>query len=307
MAFGWVKRLLGNTQGTSGHRPQENRAVSHPTPVSVPALPAQPTATVVDYDTVVNLPWLISFDIEMEKYGFEGVHAKIKVTAGTSVYVDATNQRARIIEPSGRIRSWDRTAQLMANPAEPSWQMTWLVKDSDNPQIIFSPMTENCDDEIIQKSGYEFYCEGIEGNEEVRFAQMLKLLKDPFYNPLGFPLQSGIYKQEMVSECFDLNFGENGSPPRLSMVAETMPAQLDFPYQTEINVVEPISVDGDTIPAGYYRTEVRGFHVKTGEVRSISVYHMGNRFNMSGAQMVEYIHRGKIEILNILQDERPNF
>lgn len=257
----------------------------------------------------LELPWLKPYDVEMEKVGVAGVHALPRLEPGTRAFTDIASQKAVAVEPSGRVRSWNKNGRLRYDPEERSWDMEWLELGSqENPQVSFIPMDEDCDDEIVQATGYQFESSNLEGKHDVYFPLMVELLRDPLYNPAGFPLRSGIYKADMNRVTFELNFGEDGSAPSLKPVPETLPAPLDFPYRTEINVARALrDANGEEIGPGYYRTRVTSFNTITGEVRSMEVRRQSTKFKLSGEDIVRHMHSGNIELLNVLQEHWPNF
>lgn len=273
----------------------------------MPENESRPTFT-VPTEMTISLPWLRPYDEQMEKVGVQGVHVNITVPAGANIFIDASNERARVLYPDGRVLVWHRNAYLRYSPDENSWHMTWReLGNHAEPQVFFEPMTEDCDDEIVAASGYQFSAQDLEGKQDAYFPMLAALLRDPFFNPAGFPLKSGLYKDEFNSITFELNFGEDGSPASMKAVEDTLAATLDFPYRTEIEVHEDINLDGTVMPEGYYRTEVRSFNTVTGEVLKIQVRHIHQKFTVTGEQMLRLLHEGKAEILNVLQEEWPNF
>ncbi|NKX68283.1 hypothetical protein HEP89_29540 (plasmid) [Labrenzia sp. 5N] len=265
----------------------------------------------VQSDTIINLPWLRPHDQQMEQFGYEGVHANVRVPAGANVYVDVANQKARIQEPGGRVYSWYRNGKMRYNPNEKSWDMKWLELGSgSDAQASFRPMYDGCDDEIVQASGYEFEADGLEGKQDTYFPQFVELLRDPFFNPAGFRLESGLYKSDMTGICFYLNFGEDGSKPRLEPIEETLPATLDFPYRAIISLNEDLSPSSseDAIPSGGYHSRVTSFHIATGAVRTIEIRDKNHHsYKISGDDMVQYMHEGKIELISVLEENWRNF
>lgn len=257
----------------------------------------------------LELPWLKTYDLEMEKVGVSGVHAEPRLEPGTRAYVDVANQKAVAIEPSGRVRSWNKNGRLHYDPDERSWEMEWLETGSDdNPRVWFTPMDEDCEDEVVLETGYQFESSNLEGKQDTYFPLMVELLRDPLFNPAGFPLPSGIYKADMNQVRFELNFGENGAAPSMRPDPESLPAPLDFPYRTEINVTRPIAdAKGEDVAPGYYRTRVTGFNTITGEVRTLEVRGERTKFRLGGDAIVRHIHSGDIELLNVLQEHRPSF
>lgn len=263
----------------------------------------------VHVETTIKLPWLRPFDEDMESVGYAGVHANITAKPGSNAYIDVEQQKARIQSPDGWVFSWFRNGKMRYNPRENSWDMTWLERGAEeDAQASFSPMSEDCDDEIVQASGYEFEASGLENKQATYFPLFVELLRDPFFNPAGFPLKSGLYKADMTSICFELNFGEDGSKPSLQPVKDTLPAPLDFPYMTEIGVLEDVILpDGEVMPHGYYRTQVTSFNTITGAVLNLKVRHEDRSFKVSGDDMVRFMQEGKVELLNVLKEHWPNF
>lgn len=235
----------------------------------------------------------------------------VEAPAGSTVYVDAPNRRARIIYPDQRIKAWDGFKVLDARPDRQTWMITWNIPGDDrSPRISFSPAGDYIDDEIVDivmQTGFEFYAEDIQGDENTRWPEFVRMVKDPLLNPAGFPLRSGVYVHAFVS--FKLNFGEDGSVPTMEPVYETLPPTLDFPYQAEINIVRPFTHDGQQVPAGWFRTKVTGYRTDTGEVTDIECRSSDFqvKFNMGGAQLVRLIHEGRVELLNVVEDRMPNF
>lgn len=257
----------------------------------------------------IELPWLKPYDLDMEKVGVPGVHAVPRLEPGTRAYVDIGSQKAVAVEPNGRVRSWNKNGRLQYDPEERSWDMEWLELGSqENPRVFFTPMEDDCEDEVVQETGYQFESNNLEGKQDSYFPMMVELLRDPLFNPAGFPLRSGIYKADMTEIRFELNFGESGSKPSLRAVPESLPAPLDFPYRTEINVNRSIrDTKGEEISPGYYRTRVTSFNTRSGEVRALEVRRQSTKFRLSGEEIVRHIHGGDIELLNVLQEHWPNF
>lgn len=257
----------------------------------------------------LELPWLTPYDREMEKVGYAGVHAVPRLEPGTRVFVDLAIQKAVAVAPDGKVTSWYRNGRMRYDPDDRSWDMEWLELGSQsNPRVTFTPMDEDCDDEIVQESGYQLETNDLEGKQDSYFPLMVELLRDPLYNPAGFPLKSGTYKAEMAEIRIRLNFGEDGSRPSLIPVEESLPAPLDFPYRTEIEVARGIAAaNGEIVPPGYYRTRVTSFNTRTGEARSIEVRHQSQKFKINGESIVRAIHDGDIKMLNVLQEHWPNF
>lgn len=237
-----------------------------------------------------------------------GIYAHVEAPAGSTVYVDAASRKARIIYPDQRVRAWDGFKVLDVRPDKQTWMMSWnLLNDLKSPRIIFNPMDEYNDDEIVQQTGFEFYAEDIEGSERTYWPEFVKMVKDPFLNPAGFPLRSGVYVHAFVS--FNLNFGEDGSTPSMEPAPETLPPTLDFPYRTNIGVTTPFVFEGQKIGAGWYTTKVMGYRTDTGHVTDIvckGVDHSAS-FRLDGDQMVQFIHEGKFQLGEVLEDRMPNF
>lgn len=263
----------------------------------------------VHVETTVQLPWLKPYDEDMEAVGVRGVHVNVTADPGANIYIDIEGRKARIQEANGWVFSWYRNGKMRYDPTEKSWDMTWLERGAEeNAQASFCPMSDDCDDEIVQASGYEFQADGLEGKQDAYFPQFVELLRDPFFNPAGFPLKSGLYKTDMNRICFELNLGENGRKPSLQPVEDTLPAPLDFPYLTEIGVLEDVALSGGEIMShGYYRTRVTSFNTISGVVLRLKVGHGSRSFKVSGDEMVRFMQEGKVELLNVLKEHWPNF
>lgn len=287
-------------------------ATSRPSPPS-PA-PKPPTAPPpflqprkVTTDTVLNLSWLKPLDDQLVAigYGFKPIHVPTKAPAGSTVFVDERAQRARIIYPDGTVRAWDGFARMDVEPGK-AYSVDWLSTDDDDTSIMFIKMRDDCDDEVIRRTGYEFASKGIEGREAKLWPHYVRLVKDTFLNPHGFPLKSGVYVQSYVS--FNINFGEGGARPSISVIEETKPPTLDFPYQTEIIVRQRLPIGDNVLDPGTYQTKVMGFNTVTGEAIHIVIKRYNARdIYISSAEIAELIHKGKLDILRVIQNEMPDF
>jgi hypothetical protein len=265
-------------------------------------------------DVTIDLPWLAPFDAIMAEVGYGGHILQVTAPAGSDVVLDVDNRRARILFPDGRINAWADLAEIEVDPSEPSWQVKWRVPGTlDRIELSFIPNDDEEDEEEPDLNlDMQVYSEEFEG-QEARFPEFVKLLTDPVMNPHGFALGDGVFRQEGTSVRFDVTFGRDGGTPFFQAQPATLPAELNYPFITDIGVTRPVTItyrDQEfSVSPGFYRTTVGSFNIHTGDTLGIQCKALGGStsFRADGEQLIKLIHEGAVEIQKIVRDRKPSY
>jgi hypothetical protein len=309
----WFSRKPATTPAT---RPTEGIPQMPEEPVSAPVAsvaPGRVDRRLVETETTIDLPWLAAIDKEMARHGYGGHIIKATAPPGAAVFVDPEYQQARILHPEGVVQAWTGLAQLRIDPGEPSWSMTWQMPPSFNEITLKFEPADDDENEVAGHPSIQVYSDGFEGHEATLFPEFIKAVGNPDLNPHGFSLPDGVYRQAGGSVVFDVRFGADGGNPAFLAQPDTLPAELTYPFITDISVKAPLSFEVrqervDVAP-GFYRATVTAFNVHTGDVIRMRCKGMEGLppFQIDGERLTGFIHEGTVEIMKIIQDRRPNF